>query len=118
LAGEESSSALVPKGARALGQWGEVRLAQVLGGAGEKPSEAFITKYGARFIDRLVNGIAHEAKAGQDVGLTSSIRTQALKDSSLIEKGQISGANWHFFNGVKQETVDYLGQLGISTTVH
>jgi len=54
-AAESASEAmpLVPKGTRSLGEWGEARLAQVLGGAGVKPSKPFSTSLGPRYVDRL-----------------------------------------------------------------
>jgi hypothetical protein len=45
--------ALVPKAISTLGQWGEARLAQILGGRGYKPAKAFKTSLGPRFVDRV-----------------------------------------------------------------
>lgn len=101
-----------------LGRWGESRLAQVLGNAGTKPSGPFTTNLGNRYVDRLVNGIAHEAKAGYNVKLTSSIRTQILKDVELIKSGQIRGAQWHFFNGADNSVLNFLRSKGIPYTIH
>ena len=92
-----------------LGKWGETRLAQVLGNAGTKPSGAFTTSLGKRFVDRLVNGVAHEAKAGLNVKLSSSIRKQILKDVDLINSVQIRGAHWHFFQGADSKLINFLG---------
>jgi hypothetical protein len=110
--------AIVPKGAGPLGQWGETRLANVLENAGLKPAKPFMTTDGPRYVDRLVNGIAHEAKAGVDVGLTSSIQRQILKDVELIETGVIEGAHWHFFQGADAELLQELTKRGIGYTVH
>jgi hypothetical protein len=51
---------------------------------------------GRRYVDRLINGVAHESKAGVNVKLTNDIWTQILKDKELINKGLIEGAHWHF----------------------
>jgi RHS repeat-associated protein len=112
------SMSVIPLGTASLGRWGEARLAQVLQGAGEKPAGAFVTSLGKRFIDRLVDGIAHESKAGYNVKLTSELEKQVLKDVELVTTGQIRGVHWHFFNGVKQEVLDYLKQHDIQYTVH
>jgi hypothetical protein len=73
---------------------------------------------GKRYVDRLVNGIAHEAKAGLNVKLTSSIEQQILKDAELIKSGRIRGAIWHFFQGVDSEVLDCLSQNGIKYSVY
>ena len=113
-----TGTALVPKATAPLGEWGEARLAQVLEGSGFKPSKPFVTSLGRRFVDRLVNGVAHEAKAGLNVSLTSSIRTQVLKDAELIETGTLEGAQWHFFQGAEPELLEFLEQNGIGYTLH
>jgi hypothetical protein len=110
--------AILPRGAKSLGKWGEARLGQVLNWAGEKPKSPFLTSLGKRYVDRLVNGIAHEAKAGAKVKLTPALETQVLKDMELIEKGRIEGAHWHFFQGAQKEVLDFLEQHGIMYTVH
>ena len=110
--------ALVPKGTRSLGQWGEARLAQVLGGAGVKPAKPFSTDLGSRYVDRLVNGIAHESKAGLNVRLTSSIELQILKDAELIQAGRVQGAHWHFFQGAQPDVLEVLTKHGIGYTVY
>jgi hypothetical protein len=108
----------VPIGTVPLGKWGENHLGRILGWAGEKPSKPFMTSLGARYVDRLVRGIGHEAKAGLNVGLTSSIRNQVLKDVELILSGRLKGAHWHFFRGAKKELLDFLETNGIESTVH
>jgi hypothetical protein len=112
------STAIVPRNPVGLGKWGEARLAQDLGFSGVKPSTAFKTRLGNRYVDRLVNGIAHEAKAGINVGLTPFIRTQVLKDADLIATGKVRGVVWHFYQGVKQELLDFLKDNGIQYVVH
>jgi RHS repeat-associated protein len=116
--GAPETLALVPKGMRSLGQWGETRLAQVLGEVGVKPAKPFSTSLGSRYIDRLVNGIAHESKAGFNVGLNGNIERQILKDAELIQAGRIQGAHWHFFQGAQSDVLEYLTKEGISYTVY
>jgi RHS repeat-associated protein len=112
------TTALVPKSSHGLGVWGEARLGQVLGFRGYKPRRPFKTSDGPRYTDRLVGGVAHEAKAGLNVRLTSRIRRQILKDVELIETGQIRGAHWHFFRGADPDLLRFLARHGIRYTVH
>jgi hypothetical protein len=111
-------TSLVPSAPAQLGKWGEARLALDLAEKGEKPAKAFKTTLGKRYVDRLVDGIAHEAKAGINVQLTSSIKTQVLKDAELIATGQLDGAVWHFYQGASQELLDFLTANGIQYVVH
>lgn len=90
----------------------------LLGSAGTKPASPFSTSMGNRYVDRLVNGIAHESKAGINVKLNNSTWTQMLKDKELIDEGLIKGAHWHFWQGAAKETLDALKSLGIKYTVH
>ncbi|NLE37879.1 MAG: hypothetical protein GX621_07630, partial [Pirellulaceae bacterium] len=118
---EAPGTALVPKSTVELGKWGEARLAADLGYQGVKPGSAFKTSMGNRFVDRLVNRVAHEAKAGINVGLTGGrygTRMQALKDAELIAKGRIDAAVWHFYQGAQQELLDFLTEHGIQYVVH
>jgi hypothetical protein len=94
---------LVPTGAKRLGKWGEDRLEALLGGAGIRPKNLFFTSMGTRYVDRLINGLAHESKAGVNFKLTNSIWTQILKDKERIDEGLIKGAHWHFWQGVSKE---------------
>jgi hypothetical protein len=113
-----TSTGLVPVAPVKLGEWGESRLSIVLGGRGFKPKSPYRTSLGKRYIDRLLDDVAHEAKAGIDVGLNSPTRAQALKDAELIAKTRIAGAHWHFFRGAKPELLEFLSSLGIDYTVH
>jgi len=113
-----SAGARVPTGMVPLGRWGEARLAQVLGGAVEKNTKPIATTLGKRVPDFLVDGVAHEAKAGLNVGLSSTFKKQIVKDAELISTKQINGAHWHFFQGAQQEVLDFLTQNGIKYTVH
>jgi RHS repeat-associated protein len=114
----KSIKALVPRGARRLGEWGEARLAAVLRDAGVKPAKPFATSLGPRYVDRLVDGVAHEAKGGIDVRLNSKIQRQIDKDVELIASGQVRGAHWHFFQGADPELLTELRRNGIDYTVH
>jgi hypothetical protein len=89
-----------------------------LANAGTKPSSPFTTSLGKRYVDRLVDGVAHEAKAGLNVKLTSPIRNQIPKDAELINRGRISGAQWHFFNGADNSVLDFLNINKIPYILH
>ena len=106
------------EGIAKIGRWGESQLAKYLKYAGEKPAKAFTTSLGKRYVDRLVNGIAHEVKAGLNVTLTPAIKTQILKDAEMIAKDQVKGAVWHFMQGVDQKVLDFLNSNGISYIIH
>ena len=112
------STALVPKATTSLGRWGEARLQQFLGGAVEKNTKPIATSLGKRVPDYLVDGVAYEAKAGHNVGLTSTIRKQILKDAEMIREGTVVGVQWHFFQGAQKEVLDFLTENGIKYTVH
>jgi hypothetical protein len=114
----QESTGLVPSAPEEMGRWGEMRLKLVLGGKGFKPKSPFKTSLTKRYIDRIVDRVEHEGKAGVNVGLTSTIRTQALKDAELIKTGKIKGAHWHFFQGAQQDVLDFLAGLGIDYTVY
>lgn len=76
----------------ATGKVGETAL-KALGGE----SQAFFsTSRGARFVDQLVDGVAHESKVGY-VSKTTEVARQVAKDTELIQSGQVEGAAWHFF---------------------
>ena len=113
-----ASRELVPVATKSLGEWGETRLAQFLGGRGVKPSSPFSTPFGKRYPDQLLDGISYESKAGLNVKLTSSIQTQINKDAFLINKGIIKGAEWHFWRGATPEVLQALQTVGIKGVVH
>jgi hypothetical protein len=108
---------LVPKSTVELGKWGEVRLKTFLGWRGYKPKHAFKTSTGKRFIDWVLDGVAHEAKAGRNVK-PGDIRRQAEKDAELVARNVFTAAHWHFFQGAHPDTLDLLTSLGIRYTVH
>src|SRR5438445_10862954 len=74
------------------GKIGEDALARL----GGRPHAYFMTSQGARFVDRLVSGIAHESKVGA-ASLTEFVSRQVAKDVELMAEGRIDGAVWHFF---------------------
>jgi RHS repeat-associated protein len=114
-----TSRALVPKGSRSLGRWGETRLLQELNGQGFKPSRSLPTSLGPRFPDRLLDGISHEAKGGLNVKLNPKIERQILKDAELIQEGVLKGAHWHFFQGASPDVIEFLQRFnGITFTVY
>jgi hypothetical protein len=85
-------NAFIYKGIGSAGKIGESALSKL----GGKPQAYFPTSQGGRYIDRLVNGIAHESKVGY-TSLTSMIKLQVMKDVELIQKQDINGAVWHFY---------------------
>lgn len=109
---------LPPKPIVDLGQWGESWLRHVLQLEGTKPSSPSKTRLSFRYIDRLFDQMAHEAKAGLNVKLNNRIRTQILKDADLIKSGQVDGAHWHFFRGAEPDVLRFLEQNGIGYTVY
>ena len=79
---------------------------------------------GARFVDRLVDGIAHESKVGA-TSLTEFVSRQVAKDVELIHSGQVDGAVWHFFRspvtgeiGPSAPLYQLLDQNGIGIVIH
>ena len=84
----------------------------------------FRTSSGARYIDQLVNGIAHESKVGYQT-LTRAARRQIAKDVELMQTRQIQGSTWHFFpspvtgfGGASGPLMNALDQAGINVVVH
>lgn len=118
LAKSAASRELVPVATKALGEWGESRLATFLGGQGVKPLKAFKTPFGARYSDRMLNGISYESKAGLNVKLTRQIERQIAKDAYLIKRGRIDGAEWHFWRGAQPKLIQALQNAGIKAVVH
>ena len=103
----------------ATGKIGEDALAKL----GGKP-QFFRTSQGARFVDRLVDGIAHESKVGY-ASLTEFVSRQVAKDVELIHSGQVDGAVWHFFRspvtgeiGPSAPLYQLLDQNGIGIVIH
>jgi hypothetical protein len=100
-----------------LGDWGEARLAQIVGG-GFRPRTPFKTPFGTRLPDRILDGISYEAKAGLNVGLTPAIEKQIAKDAWLVQNDILGAVEWHFWRGVKPEMLDALRVAGIRVVVH
>jgi hypothetical protein len=113
-----ASTDLVPLATKTLGEWGETRLSSFLGGQGVKPAKPFLTPTGARYADRLLDGISYESKAGLNVKLTSTIERQIAKDAWLIKNGRVDSAEWHFWRGADPKLIQALQNAGIKPVVH
>ena len=61
-----------------------------------KSQSFFATSNGRRFIDRLSNKTAHEAKEGY-TSATQFIKKQLKKDIDLLSSKEIDKSIWHFF---------------------
>jgi len=79
LVDKQPGTGLMPAAPVELGKWGEARLRLYLGGKGFKPRSAFKTSRGKRFVDWMLDGIAHEAKAGINVKLTRNLAVRPIK---------------------------------------
>jgi len=84
----------------------------------------FRTGQGGRYVDQLVEGIAHESKVGY-TSLTQRIQRQIAKDAELIAARDIEGAVWHFFTspvtgkgGPSGPLRQALKEAGIQILVH
>ena len=105
----------------ATGKVGEAALKQLVGG---KSQVFFPTSTGARFIDQLAKGIAHESKVGR-TSLTKAVKRQIAKDVELKGNDVIRGSVWHFFPSPATGKVGPTGPLkealrsaGIGFKVH
>jgi hypothetical protein len=104
----------------ATGKIGEDALARL----GGRPHAYFMTSQGARFVDQLVGGIAHESKVGA-TSLTEFVSRQVAKDVELLADRRIDGAVWHFFRspvtgeiGPSAPLYELLVQNGIGIVIH
>jgi len=79
-------------GVGATGKVGE----NFLRAMGGQPQAYFPTTLGKRYIDQLINGIAHESKVGV-TSLSKIVEQQVMKDMELLQTREIRGAVWHFF---------------------
>jgi len=102
------------------GKIGEQALQQL----GGESQVFFRTSQGGRYVDQLVEGVAHEAKVGYQ-SLTPVIARQIAKDAELIGARQIEGATWHFFRspvtgrvGPSGPLLNALEQGGIIVRIH
>lgn len=100
------------------GAWGEKKLEMHVNGRGYKPDNGIKTQLGHRRLDRVVGDVGYEAKAGNNVKLTASIKTQILKDEMIIQSGGLRKIEWHFFDGASQEVKDYLKMHNIEFVEH
>lgn len=104
----------------ATGEIGETAL-KALGGQSQVH---FPTSLGSRYVDQLVENIAHESKVGYAT-LTSSSRLQIAKDAELVREGFIDGATWNFFRspatgkiGASQPLLNELNMNNINYIIH
>jgi RHS repeat-associated protein len=102
------------------GKFGE-RILKILGGESQV---GFETSTGWRYIDQLVNGVAHESKVGYKT-LTKSIVRQIAKDVELITNKSIKSSTWHFFKspitgkiGASKPLLEALKKSGIKVIMH
>jgi RHS repeat-associated protein len=111
----------VPRpGIGATGKIGEAALKQL----GGESQVFFRTSRGGRYVDQLVNGVAHESKVGYS-SLTKGVARQIAKDAELISTGQIRGAVWNFFRspvtgqvGPSAPLASALQRAGIKVVIH
>ncbi len=118
-----AGSAATAAGYTAIGSTGQIG-EQALKELGGQPQVFFRTTLGARFIDQLVNGAAHEAKVGY-TSLTPRIALQVAKDGELVRTVQVSDYTWHFFlspvtgkGGPSEPLLNQLEQAGINIKFH
>jgi RHS repeat-associated protein len=111
------------EGFSAIGSTGTVGEA-VLQELGGESQVFFRTSQGGRFVDQLVDGVAHESKVGYQ-SLTQTLVRQIAKDAELLRTGQVSGYTWHFFEspvtGLGGPSGPLLNQLqgaGIDVALH
>jgi RHS repeat-associated protein len=107
-------------GIGSTGKIGETAL-KALGGESQV---YFPTSQGARFVDQLVGGVAHESKVGY-TSLTKDVSAQIAKDVELMQTNRIQGSTWHFFQspvtgvgGPSQPLTNALQQSGINIIIH
>lgn len=104
----------------ATGALGEAELAKL----GGQSQTYFNTWYGPRFIDQLVNAVAHESKVGY-TSLTREIARQIGKDWYLMRAGKVESVVWHFYRspitgriGISGRLRDALEAAGIIIQIH
>ena len=97
---------------------------EALKALGGKSQVRFETSQGARIVDQLVKGAAHESKVGYTT-LTKSIQKQIAKDIELMSKKEIKSSTWHFFKspvtgkgGASQPLLNELQNKGIKVVNH
>jgi RHS repeat-associated protein len=83
----------------------------------------FNTTKGARYVDQLVNGVAHESKVGYTT-LTRKVRKQIAKDAELLKTGKVKEVMWSFFEspvtgkaGASKPLQEALDKAGIKTQI-
>ena len=130
----EDLASLLPKVEAAAA--GEAEIVQrVIGSTGQVGEDAlkalggesqvyFKTSLTGRFIDQLVDQIAHESKVGYH-SLTPTIQLQIDKDVELMLDEAVKGATWHFFKspvtglgGPSKSLLNTLQRAGIKVVIH
>jgi hypothetical protein len=111
------------QGAKTIGATGKIG-EQALKKLGGKSQQSFRTSKGWRYVDQLVDGVAHESKVGYTT-LNKKIQTQIQKDAELIRNKEIKGAVWHFFvspktgaGGPSAPLLEALRGNGIGVVIH
>jgi hypothetical protein len=111
------------QGAKTIGATGKIG-EQALKKLGGKSQQSFRTSKGLRYVDQLVDGVAHESKVGYTT-LNKKIQTQIQKDAELIRNKEIKGAVWHFFvspktgaGGPSAPLLEALRGNGIGVVIH
>jgi RHS repeat-associated protein len=104
----------------ATGRLGENALKEL----GGDPQVFFRTSQGGRYVDQLVNGVAHESKVGYQ-SLTPTIQRQIAKDAELVATSQVDSAVWHFYEspvtgrgGPSGPLLRALQEAGIGVEIH
>ena len=84
----------------------------------------FPTSTGGRYVDQLVNNVAHEAKVGYQ-SATKAMKRQIAKDVELIQADKIKASVWHFFRspvtgrvGPSEPLRSALEDAGIEIVIH
>lgn len=121
----------VEKSTSKIGSTGKVGedYLKTLGGTPQKyfGKEFFsdLNSKGGRFVDQLVNGVAHESKVGYTT-LTKDIREQIAKDAALLNNPEsgIKKVVWNFFRspetgkvGASKSLLKELEKAGIETRI-
>ena len=104
-----------------IGAIGEASLKKL---GGESQVYFKVDGMGGRFIDQLVNGIAHESKVGF-LKYSKKALLQIQKDAELIRLKEIKGAVWHFYQspvtgktGASNKILEALTENGIQIFYH
>lgn len=92
-----------------IGELGEARLAEAVGGESQV---AYETSLGRRVVDQIAEGVAYESKMGY-VTLTGDIAAQIAKDGELLSTGRLRGCEWWFRTSPAPEVASALAEHDI-----